>query len=75
LAFKGHKAFVEGRYDDAISNYTKAESWPPTLRVALYERGLILYQQLNAPKKGLADIQKAAKLGHLPAIETLKMLQ
>lgn len=55
----------------ALADYNKAIEFNPQFAQPYYYRGLI-YLQVLLPEKACLDLQKAAQLGHLPAVEKVK---
>jgi tetratricopeptide (TPR) repeat protein/serine/threonine protein kinase len=51
-----------GRFDEAISDYTKAIELNPKLADAWHNRGALYCDRLGQPEKALADLSKALEL-------------
>ncbi|MFC1549506.1 tetratricopeptide repeat protein [Nitrospirota bacterium] len=58
-------------YDRAINDYTKAIKLDPERNYLYYDRALV-YRKIGSPGDALADIEKAAELGHFGAQKLLK---
>lgn len=55
----------------ALADYNKAIEFNPSFAQPYYYRGLI-YLQVLLPEKACADLQEAARLGHVQAVEKVK---
>lgn len=58
---QGHKKYLAVDFDDAIADYTRALDLCPTLAVAYYNRGTVLYRLGELPA-ALRDLKSAVHL-------------
>ncbi|MFZ5564380.1 MAG: tetratricopeptide repeat protein [Thermodesulfobacteriota bacterium] len=70
--FERGMAFLEqGRYTDAVADFTKILKSQPDMRGALFGRGMA-YMKLGKKDLGRPDIEKAAALGNGRAVKWLR---
>ncbi len=67
----GFVMVLQGRYEDAISAFTRAIELNPTLAEAYYNRGLT-HIYLKRREEGISDLSKAGELGLYTAYNVIK---